>query len=103
MRTTALLLVLVSRLALADDAPRMVRVMPGHTTPEAAWLLNDSGKAKLDAHIQAEAERAARLELENQQLRDVPALTWGGVFLLIGVGLVAGAAAAVPLTLALRR
>lgn len=89
MKTLALLL-LLSLPAGADDAPRMERVEPGHVVTSASWLLNDTGKARLDAAIAADRQRIAQLEQDKTQLGAVPALTWKGAAVLVGAGLVVG-------------
>ncbi len=108
---TVLLSVLVSSLAWGEDAPRMVRLPPGQlTTTEPAWLLNEPGKAKLDAVLDRHFAELVQLRSENAQLRvDVvrlagePALTWKGALALVGVGLLVGVAVAVPVSLSVRR
>lgn len=88
----ALLLLLLPGVALADDAPKMVRVSPGYVSEWSGWAMNEPGKAKLDAHIQAQAQRIAQLESDKAALAAQPALTWTGAAVLVGVGILLGGA-----------
>lgn len=92
----ALLLLLLSGPALADDAPRKMRlVAPGHVITEPTWLLTVDGKKKLDDYIAQEVQRVAKLEAEKAECGEVPALTWRGAVGLIGLGILIGGVAAI--------
>lgn len=86
----ALLLLLLAGPALADDAPRMTRVVPMATVLEPGWFLNDSGKQKLDDAIVSDRQRIAQLQAENAALAAQPALTWKGAAALVGIGFAVG-------------
>jgi hypothetical protein len=90
----ALLAILVCGLARADDTPRMERVAAGHVITEPSWVLNDAGKAKLDAFIQGGAQTAAQCTADTTALKAEPTLTWKGAALLVGVGILLGGSVA---------
>lgn len=109
MGRSALVVLLVASQALAEP-PRMERVAPGYVVTSPAWLLNEPGKAKLDATLERHFAELTTLRAENTSLKSglgdmekKPALTWKGALLLVGLGVVVGAAVAVPAALAVRR
>lgn len=103
MRLFALVLLLLGLPAWADDAPRKLRafpVQPGYVVTEPGIFYTDEGNGRVAAKLQADAQRIAQLEAEKAALEKVPALTPGGVVLLLAVGIVAGAAATTAVILA---
>lgn len=107
MGRSVLALCLVSSLAFAQDVPRrMYQVAP---TTQAIlqhpdWVLTDEGKQRLDATLARHVRELEQLRAENASMRadlvtwqSKPALTWKGALLLVGVGVVVGAAVAIPL------
>ena len=104
MKAVALVLLLALP-AWADDAPRQLRAFPvtaGYVVTEPAWLYTEEGKARVDARIARDAQVIANQQKRIADLEAQPALTWKGALLLIGGGIVIGAAVAIPISLARR-
>lgn len=90
MRFVALLAMLLSGTARADDAPRMEHVAPGYVITHPSWVLNEPGKTKLDAFIQGDAQTIAQCRSDKAALAAEPTITAKGVLIVGGAILVVG-------------
>jgi hypothetical protein len=110
VRLAIIITVLLPAVALGDDAPRALRVAPGYVATQPGWFFTDEGKERVDASIRATNAELAQLREENKTLQQSvttvsasPSLTWKGTLILVAVGLVVGAAVAIPVTKATGR
>ncbi len=109
-RNLVVLLLFLMPSVAGADTPRMEKVHDGILIPENGWVLNDEGYEKLRASLDRQHGELITLRAENSSLQlslkemeSKPALTFGGAAVLIGIGLVVGAALAVPVVLLAKR
>lgn len=109
-----LLLLLLASSASAQEAEgqdaHMYQAQKTEMVGYPNWVLSPLGRERIAAALQKQAEDIAAKEAEAAKLRaDVvtlsakPELTWTGAAILIGIGILAGAAIAVPIGLAARK
>lgn len=114
-RSVTLLLVLVSRLALAqgvvaEDAPlRMYQPPAPELVGFPNWVLTPDGKERLDATLSRQFSELVQLRTENSELKIAlvtweakPALTWRGAALIFAGGVVVGGVTAACIVAATR-
>jgi hypothetical protein len=116
-RLLALVLLALPALALAGgpctelpgDAPCAQTIERGSPAPHDGWFYTHPGKGRVDEKLSELYGERAGLEVESRHLRSSllemekkPALTWRGAVLLVGVGIVLGASAAIAIAVAAR-
>lgn len=91
MKLAAIILLLAFPVWAAEDAPkRASRVSPGFVVTEPGWFFTDEGKQRIDERLQKDAQDIAQSKADKDACEQVPALTWAGGAVLVGIGVGAG-------------